>query len=62
MDGSAEKAYAAWPSKAYIVDKSGKIVFRTGLGEQDFHPDKFETALRKAAIPGKESRLPHGAQ
>jgi tetratricopeptide (TPR) repeat protein len=62
MEGSAEKAYDAWPSKAFVVDKHGKIVFATGLSEQDFHPGELEAALRKAATPVKESRLPHGAQ
>lgn len=60
MEGSAEKAYAAWPSKAYVVDKRGKILFSTGLSEQDFHPAELEAALRKAASPVKESRLPRG--
>jgi tetratricopeptide (TPR) repeat protein len=62
MDGSAEKAYSAWPSKAYVVDKRGKILFSTGLSEQDFHPSEFEAALRKAATPVKQSRLPRGDQ
>ncbi len=62
MEGSAEKEYAAWPSKAYLVDKRGKILFSTGLSEQDFHPSELETALRKAAPPVKESRLPRGDQ
>jgi tetratricopeptide (TPR) repeat protein len=62
LDGSAEKVYAAWPSKAYVVDKRGKILFSTGLSEQDFHPSELEAALRRAATPVKESRLPHGAQ
>jgi tetratricopeptide (TPR) repeat protein len=60
MEGSAEKAYAAWPSKAYVVDKRGKILFSTGLSEQDFHPGELEAALRKAATLVKESRLPRG--
>lgn len=62
MEGAAEKAYAAWPSKAYLVDKRGKILFSTGLSEQDFHPSELEAALRKAATLVKESRLPRGDQ
>jgi tetratricopeptide (TPR) repeat protein len=63
MNGAAEKAYAAWPSKAYLVDKRGKILFRTALGEQDFHPEGLEAALRKASTNSdKESGLAHGAQ
>jgi len=62
MNGAAEKAYAAWPSKAYLVDSRGKILFSTGLGEQDFHPAEFEAELQKVTTVVKESRLPHGAQ
>ena len=62
MEGSAEKAYAAWPSKAFVVDKRGRILFSTGLSEQDFHPSELEAALRKAATPVKQSRLPSGHQ
>ncbi len=62
MGGAAEKAYAAWPSKAYLVDKRGKILFSTGLSEQDFHPGELEAALRKVAAPVKQSSLPRGDQ
>jgi tetratricopeptide (TPR) repeat protein len=63
MSGAAEKAYAAWPSKAFLIDKRGKILFSTALSEQDFRPDGLEAALRKAAASNdKESRLAHGAQ
>ncbi len=62
MNGSAEKAYAAWPSKAYVLDKHGKILFSTGLSEQDFHLNELEVALRKAATPVKQSRVPRGDQ
>lgn len=63
MGGAAEKAYAAWPSKAYLIDKRGKILFSTALGQQDFHPEGLEAALRQAATSSvKESRLAHGVQ
>src|SRR5712664_772580 len=47
MSGATEKAYAAWPSKAFLVDKRGRIVFSTGLSEQDFNAEQLEAALRK---------------
>jgi hypothetical protein len=62
MSGAAEKAYAAWPSRAYLVDNRGKILFSTGLGEQDFHPAEFEAELQKVTTAVKESRSPRGAQ
>jgi tetratricopeptide (TPR) repeat protein len=72
MSGAAEKAYAAWPSRAYLIDKHGRILFSTGLGEQDFHPAQFEAALRQIGArqagerqmgaSAKESRLRQGDQ
>jgi tetratricopeptide (TPR) repeat protein len=49
MSGAAEKAYSAWPSKAYVVDRQGRIVFSTGLSELDFNPEQLEAAIRKAS-------------
>jgi len=53
MNGGAEKAYAAWPSKAYLLDTRGRIIFSTSLSEQDFKPEQLEAALRKARTPLK---------
>jgi tetratricopeptide (TPR) repeat protein len=60
MNGAAETAYAAWPSKAFLLDKRGRIVFSTGLSEQDFSPEQLETALREVSASAEESRLPGG--
>jgi len=61
-EGNGREVYAAWPSKAYLVDKRGRILFSTALGEQDFHPEGLEAALRQATTAVKESRLPRGPQ
>ena len=60
MNGAAEKAYAAWPSKAFLLDKRGRIVYASGLSEQDFKPDELENQLRKLTALGKEPPQPHG--
>jgi len=60
MNGAAEKAYAAWPSKAFLLDKRGRIVYASGLSEQDFKPDELENQLRKLTALGKEPPGPHG--
>jgi tetratricopeptide (TPR) repeat protein len=62
MSGAAEKAYAAWPSRAYVVDRQGRIIFSSGLSELDFHRDQLETAIQKAIRPVKETRLAGGVQ
>jgi Flp pilus assembly protein TadD len=62
MSGDAEKAYSAWPSKAYLVDSGGQIIFTTGLSELDFKPDQLESAIRRANTPAKETLLQRGVQ
>src|SRR5580704_4436839 len=60
MNGAAEKAYAAWPSKAFLLDKRGRIVYASGLSEQDFKPEELENQLRTLTALGKEPPQPHG--
>src|SRR6185437_15700087 len=46
MDGAVERAYAAWPSRLFVVDKTGRIRYSTRLTELDFHPQELEAVLR----------------
>jgi tetratricopeptide (TPR) repeat protein len=52
MDGAAESAYHAWPSRLYLVGRDGKVAFHTRLGELDFHPADLEKALRNTLATG----------
>jgi len=61
MSGSAERAYAAWPSKAYLVDRQGRVVFSSGLSELDFKPRRLEAAIRKESAPANASLSRRGA-
>lgn len=45
MDGRAEKAYAAWPERIYIVGRDGRILYKGDVGPFGFHPDEAEKAL-----------------
>ena len=47
MDGAAETAYQAWPSRVYVVGRDGRVIFNSRLGEQNFHPAELDTALRE---------------
>jgi Flp pilus assembly protein TadD len=49
MEGRAESAYQAWPSRVYIVDREGRVAFQSRLGELDFRPAEFEAALREVS-------------
>ena len=46
MDGAAESAYQAWPSRLYVIARDGKVAFQTRLGELDFKPADLEAAIR----------------
>lgn len=47
MDDATEKAYSAWPSRAFIVGVDGRILYSTRLTELDFHADEMNAVLRK---------------
>ena len=49
IDGAAEKTYAAWPSRVYLIGREGQIVFSSGLSELEFKPQQLEAAIRKTA-------------
>ena len=62
MNGSAGKAYSAWPSKAFLVDRQGRIVFSSGLSEFDFKPSQLEAAIRKESAPANAALSRRGSQ
>jgi tetratricopeptide (TPR) repeat protein len=47
MDGAAETAYQAWPSRLYLIGRDGKVAFNTRLGDLDFRPSELEAAIRE---------------
>lgn len=45
MANTADTAYAGWPERVYILDETGKIVYRGGLGPFQFHPEEARAWL-----------------
>ncbi len=50
MDDAVNKAYAAWPTRLYLIGLDGKVVYHGGLGPFDFHPSKLEKAIQEYLI------------
>jgi len=48
MDGLLESAFRAFPSHAFLVDPTGKVVFTTALDEASLRPDALESAIEAA--------------
>ena len=47
MDDAVNKAYAAWPTRLYLIDLDGEVVYAGGLGPFGFHPSEFEEAIEE---------------
>jgi Iodothyronine deiodinase len=47
MDDSVSKAYAAYPTRLYLVGVDGKVVYAAGLGPFGFHPRELGEAIEK---------------
>lgn len=47
MENRAQKAYAGWPDRLYVIDAEGRVAFRGEPGPRGFKPDEAEAALKK---------------
>ena len=46
FDDSTEKAYAGWPDRLYLIDRNGRIAYKSNPGPFGFKPADLEAALR----------------
>jgi hypothetical protein len=51
MHETADLAYGGWPERIYIIDESGKIAYRGGLGPFNYHPEEARAWLEKKFGP-----------
>jgi hypothetical protein len=45
MNNAANNAYAAWPERLYVIDESGKIAYRGGMGPFNYNPAEVRSWL-----------------
>ena len=45
IDNPAAQAFSASPERIYVIDPSGKILYKGGMGPYDFHPQDVRTFL-----------------
>ena len=48
MENSAQKGYAGWPDRMYVLDAEGKVAYKGEPGPRGFKPADAEEALKKA--------------
>ena len=44
---STEAAYTGWPDRLYLIDKQGRLVYKSKPGPFGFEPDELKAALVK---------------
>jgi hypothetical protein len=42
-----EAAYTGWPDRLYVIDRDGKVAFKSAPGPYGFAPARMEEALRR---------------
>jgi len=47
MDARADKAFAAWPERIYILRSGGGVAYKSEPGPFGFKPDEAEESLKR---------------
>ena len=48
LDGAAEAAFSAFPSRVFVIDARGAVTFSSALDVESFRPEALEVALEAA--------------
>ena len=49
LENSTEKAYTAWPDRLYLIDREGRVAYKSKPGPYGFKPAELEAALARVA-------------
>ena len=47
LEDRVEAAYTGWPDRMYLIDRGGRITFKSKAGPFGFHPEELAAALQK---------------
>jgi hypothetical protein len=59
LDNSTEEAYTAWPDRLYVIDRNGRVAYKSKPGPFGFKPQEVEQTLQRlfpAAAPAQISQ------
>ena len=65
LANSAERAYTAWPDRLYVINRDGRVAYKSKPGPFGFKPDEVKSALEKllptsqaaAMSPSQQARI-----
>lgn len=47
LQNTTEAAYTAWPDRLYLIDRSGRVAYKSDAGPFGFHLHGLEEALQR---------------
>ena len=47
IDNTVERQYTGWPDRMYLIDRDGRVAYKSAPGPFGFHPADLEVALRR---------------
>lgn len=47
IDDATEKAYSGWPDRLYLIDRDGRVAYKSRPGPFGFKPADLEEALKR---------------
>jgi type I thyroxine 5'-deiodinase len=47
MSNTVERLYTGWPDRLLLIDRAGRVVYKSPPGPFGFHPAELEAALAK---------------
>jgi Iodothyronine deiodinase len=56
LENRTEVAYTGWPDRLYLIDRDGKVVFKSKPGPFGFKPADLESAIKK--LPQAQAQIP----
>ena len=49
-DNAVERAYTGWPDRLYVVDREGRIAYKSAPGPFGFHPAGVDSTLKRLLV------------
>ena len=49
FDNATERAYTAWPDRLYLIDRDGRVAYKSAPGPFGFRSRELDAAIQKMA-------------
>ena len=50
FDNTTERAYTGWPDRLYVIDRDGRVVYKSKPGPFGFHANEVEQSLKSLSL------------